>query len=59
MEAINKQEKQELIKRVEKEEKSERIVLLRDNLDDIFVTYDMNITAKGEDILKNLPMMKE
>ena len=61
LEVINKQKKQlkksikkELIKRAEKKEKSGRIVLLRDNLDDILVTYDMNITAKGEDILKKL-----
>ena len=63
MEGISKQEKQlkkinnkkkELIKRVEKEEKSERIVSLRDNLDLILVRYDMNITAEGEDIVKKL-----
>ena len=62
LKAISKQKKQlkksiikkELIKRVKKEEKSERIVLLRNNLDDILVTYKMNITAKGEDILKKL-----
>ena len=28
--------------------------MLRDNLDDILVTYDMNSTAEGEDILKKL-----
>ena len=63
LEAIKKREKQlkkiknqkkELIKKVEKEEKSERIVLLRDNLNDILVADDMNITAKGENILKKL-----
>ena len=53
LEAINKQEKQlktiknqkkELIKRVEKEEKLGRIVLLRDNLNDILLDYGkMNI----------------
>ena len=42
------------MKRVEREEKSEKIILLRDNLDDILVMYDMNITAKGEIILKKL-----
>ena len=63
LEAISKQEKQlkksiiikkELIKRVEKEEKSERMVVLRNNLDDILAPYDMNITVEREDILKKL-----
>ena len=63
LKGINEQEKQlkksmnkkkELINKVEKEEKSEKIALLRDNLDNIFVTYDMNITTKGENILKKL-----
>ena len=64
MEAINKQEKQlkniknkkkELIKRVEKEEGPRRIVLLRDGLENILQDYgEMNISAKGEDILKKL-----
>ena len=45
--------KKELIKRAEKEEKSERILLLKDNSDNILLDYDeMNITAKGNDILK-------
>ena len=47
--------KKELIKRAEKEEKSERILLLKDNSDNILLDYDeMNITAKGNDILKKL-----
>ena len=47
--------KKKLIKRAEKEEKSERIVLLKDNIDNILLDYDeMNSTAKGEDILKKL-----
>ena len=63
LEAISKQgeqlkkiknKKKELIKKAGKEEKSEKIMLLRDNLHDILVTYNMNITAKGEDILKKL-----
>ena len=65
LEAINKQEKQlkksrikkekkELIKRFEREEKSGRTVLLRDKLNNILISYDMNITDKGEDILEKL-----
>ena len=34
--------------------KSEKIVFLKDNLDDIFMTFDMNFTDKGKDILKKL-----
>ena len=64
LEAISKQEKQlqkiknkkkEPIKRVEKEEGSRKTVLLRDGLKNILQDYgEINITAKGEDILKKL-----
>ena len=43
------------MKEVEKKEKSGEIVkLLKDTLNDIFVSFDMNLTDKGEDILKKL-----
>ena len=44
---------------MEEEEKSEKIVLLRDNLNGNLVTYDPNITLKEKIFFKNLPMMKE
>ena len=46
--------KKELVKRIEKEKKSGKIVLLKDDLDDIFINFDINFTEKGEDILKKL-----
>ena len=62
--AINKQEKQlkkiknqkkELIKKVDREEKIEKIVLLRDNLNNILLNYgELNIDSKGENILRKL-----
>ena len=36
------------------EKKSRKTALLKDKLDDILAEYDMNITNKGEDILKKL-----
>ena len=36
------------------EEKSKKIVLLKDSLDDILTAYDLNITAEEKDILKNV-----
>ena len=63
LEAINKQEKvlkniknqnKVLIEEIEKKEKSEKVVLLEDNLNDILLHYDMNISLKGKDILKKL-----
>ena len=60
LELINRQEKQlkeiknqkkKLIEKLEREEKSEKIVLLKDNLDDILVACNINITTKGENIL--------
>ena len=48
---INNQ-KEQLIKKVEKREKSESLVMLRNNSYDILVAYDVNTTAKGEDVLK-------
>ena len=61
--SIKKQEKQlkeiknqqkKLVEKLEMEEKSEKIVLLKDNLDDILTAYDINITVKGRDILKKV-----
>ena len=49
-----KNEKKKLVEKLEMEEKSEKIVLLKDNLDDILTAYGMNITAKGKDVLKNV-----
>ena len=46
--------KKELVKRIEKEKKSGKIVLLKDDLDDIFINFDINFTEKGEDILKKV-----
>ena len=46
--------KKELVKRIEKEKKSGKIELLKDNLDDIFINFDINFTEKGEDILKKV-----
>ena len=51
----DKKKKKELTKRVKEKEKSGEIVLLKDRLNDILLDYgDMNIDAKGEDILKKL-----
>ena len=49
-----KNQKKKLVEKLEMEEKSEKIVLLKDNLDDIVTAYDMNITAKGKDVLKKV-----
>ena len=38
---------------MEREEKSKKIVLLEDNLNNILVAYDINISIKRKDILKN------
>ena len=46
--------KKELVKRIEKEKKSGKIELLKDDLDDIFINFDINFTEKGEDILKKV-----
>ena len=43
--------KKRLIKKIEKEEKSRDIVLLKDNLNEILINFDMNFTNKGENIL--------
>ena len=49
-----KTQKKKLIEKLEREEKSEKIVLLKDNLDYILTAYDMNITTEGKDILRNV-----
>ena len=49
-----KNQKKELIKKVETEVKSGNIILLRDKLNNVLMDCDMNITAKGENILKKL-----
>ena len=63
LESINKQEKQlkivknekkKLIEKIEREEKSKKTVLLKDNLDNILMIYDMNISIEGKNILKKL-----
>ena len=63
MKAINKQkeqlkkikdQKKKLIEKLEREEKSGKVILLRDNLDDIFMVYDMNISLNGEKTLNEL-----
>ena len=63
MKAINKQkeqlkkikdQKKKLIEKLEREEKSGKVILLRDNLDDIFMVYDLNISLNGEKTLKEL-----
>ena len=46
--------KKELVKRIEKEKKSGKTELLKDDLDDIFINFDINFTEKGEDILKKV-----
>ena len=48
---ITKNKKKELIKRVEKEEKSRKIALLRNNRDNILMEYAINVTDKGEHII--------
>ena len=61
LKSINEQEKQlkkkknqkkKLIEKIEREDKSEKIALLRNNLDNIFMLYDLNISIKGKNILK-------
>ena len=42
------------MEKVEREKKSEKIVLLKDSLDDILIAYDLNITDKGKDVLENV-----
>ena len=63
MKAINKRkeqlkkikdQKKKLIEKLEREEKSGKVILLRDNLDDIFMVYDMNISLNGEKTLNEL-----
>ena len=64
LKAINEQEKQlkkiknqkkELIKKVEREEELGKIVLLKDNLNNILVNYgELNIDSKGGSILRKL-----
>ena len=49
-----KNQNKKLIEKLEREEKSEKIVLLQDNLDDNLIAYDVNITTRGEDILKKV-----
>ena len=49
-----KSQKKKLIERTERENKSKNIVLLKDRLDDILVAYNINITTKGNDILKKV-----
>ena len=47
--------KKELIEKIEREKKLEKIVLLRDNLNNILLNYgEMNIDSKGENILKKV-----
>ena len=42
-----------------KKEKLEEILLLTNNLNGILMTYDINFTKKGENILKNLVIDKK
>ena len=61
LKAIKKQEKRlkklkiykkkQLTKKIEKEEKSGKIVLLEDNLNNTLMNFDKNFTDKGQDIL--------
>ena len=47
--------KKELIEKIEREKKLQKIVLLRDNLNNILLNYgEMNIDSKGENILKKV-----
>ena len=50
----NKNQKEKLIEKIEREEKSEKIALLRDNLNNILMVYDMDISIKGKNILRKL-----
>ena len=74
MEAINKQREQlkdiktnkqtnkqkQLMGNIKKKkEKLEEILLLTNNLNGILMTYDINFTKKGENILKNLVIDKK
>ena len=49
-----KNQKSQLIEKLEREEKSGKIVLLKDVLDNILTAYDMNITIKGRDVLRKV-----
>ena len=44
---------------IKKKEKLEEILLLTNNLNGILMTYDINFTKKGENILKNLVIDKK
>ena len=53
--AIGKQKKKkELIEKIKRNRKIEKIVFLKDELSTILLDYTMCITRKGEDILKKL-----
>ena len=54
--AFNKQKVQlkEIEQWIKKVQKSEKIVLLRDRLDEILISYDMIFSTKGENILKKV-----
>ena len=50
-----KNQKKQMIEKINREEKSIKIILLRDNLDDILLNYgEFNISSDGENILKEL-----
>ena len=49
-----KNQKSKLIEKLEREEKSGKIVLLKDVLDNILTAYDMTITIKGRDVLRKV-----
>lgn len=51
-----------MIKKIEKEEterKSKETVILKGNLNDILMNFDMSFTNEGANIIKNLLQMKE
>ena len=44
---------------MDKEEKSEEVVLLKSKLNEILMNFDINFNYKGKIFLKKLPVMKE
>ena len=49
-----KNQKKQMIEKINREGKSKDIILLRDNLDNILLDYEFNIGPEGEDVLKKL-----
>ena len=47
------------MKRLKNIEETKKYVLLKDKLNDALINYEMNVTEKGEDILKKVAEYKK